>query len=560
MGIDRRADHLNAGTIGTMVDSKKQSGGPAATIDAIKLTVASFAVAMAFRSFVVEPFVIPSPSMAPTLLGEHVRWKSDVTGYEYPIDAKILSEAIKAFVVPPKVCDPMLGSKVAPWSIPPNEFLQQARWGDRIVVLKWLYNWTWLGDMFAPKRWDVVVFKYPVDPFSIKQNFVKRMVGLPDESLLMTDGDVFTSNVPNAGLADLRVQRKPDHVQRTVWQPVYDSDYVPIDMDRIRSIDRRGDLAQPWSGEGWATQSENGQWLREYRCNETRPCSLRWNTEARPIDDWNVQNVMVEDTVIRPRRYPVSDVRVAATVAATDPAALTTKLRIGARSHWFDFELGNRHASLRLIRAEDGLEEDQVSVAFEAPDKPFEVDFWHVDQRMAIYVNGELVTELTYDWSAADRLKYAMVGRQPQELTINNAKAPPTTLEWTFDGSPVTLRRVRVDRDLYYQPAEYHREGLPEGFKPTSRGMGFGTDPLNPAVLGPDEFMMCGDNSPISDDARTWRAPHALVRMTIDPSPFVVNRKMLLGKAWGVLLPSPVPFSRGGRNIIPDFGRWRFIR
>ena len=54
--------------------------------------------------------------------------------------------------------------------------------GDRILVNKFSYA---LSD---PERWDVLVFKYPGNP---KQNYIKRLVGLPNETLTIRHGDVF---------------------------------------------------------------------------------------------------------------------------------------------------------------------------------------------------------------------------------------------------------------------------------------------------------------------------------------------------------------------------------
>ncbi len=46
----------------------------------------------------------------------------------------------------------------------------------------------------------------------------------------------------------------------------------------------------------------------------------------------------------------------------------------------------------------------------------------------------------------------------------------------------------------------------------------------------------------------------------IDDSPFVVNRKLLLGKAWVVYFPAPYRVTEDSKRLIPDFGRLRFIR
>lgn len=45
----------------------------------------------------------------------------------------------------------------------------------------------------APKRGDVIVFIYPEDP---KKDFIKRLVGLPGESVQIKDGTVYINDRP----------------------------------------------------------------------------------------------------------------------------------------------------------------------------------------------------------------------------------------------------------------------------------------------------------------------------------------------------------------------------
>ena len=56
--------------------------------------------------------------------------------------------------------------------------------GDRIIVNKFAY------DLSDPKRWDVVVFKYPEDA---QVNYIKRLVGLPNEQFRVVHGDIYTA-------------------------------------------------------------------------------------------------------------------------------------------------------------------------------------------------------------------------------------------------------------------------------------------------------------------------------------------------------------------------------
>lgn len=57
--------------------------------------------------------------------------------------------------------------------------------GDYIGVNKIIYK------LSEPKRGDVIVFKYPIDP---KREFVKRLIGLPGETIQIRDNRVFIDN------------------------------------------------------------------------------------------------------------------------------------------------------------------------------------------------------------------------------------------------------------------------------------------------------------------------------------------------------------------------------
>ena len=68
--------------------------------------------------------------------------------------------------------------------------------GDYLVANKFLYGLRipWSGKRVLPirepKRGDVVIFKYPVDP---SQDFIKRLVGLPGDVIEIRDKKVFVN-------------------------------------------------------------------------------------------------------------------------------------------------------------------------------------------------------------------------------------------------------------------------------------------------------------------------------------------------------------------------------
>ena len=529
-------------------------------IETLQSLVIAFVLAMTFRGFVTEGFVIPTGSMAPTLLGEHRRFHSRQTGATFPIDARIDPKGREIY-------DPKLGSGSV---IPRSDRGQPGQsMGDRILVLKSLYPF------YAPKRYDVVVFKNPTNPDGDDENYIKRLVGLPNEKLLLADGDVFVGEV-NSDTRDLKIARKPEHVQRAVWQSIYNSEYEPL---RPQDLDRP--FSPPFEGIGWNTDAG-----RSYRCDSPDPSTLEWDVDGIPLNDWTSYDMLMYSPRVRPSpnsRTPVfnvSDLRVSAGIVADQPGFETT-FELMTRGYRFEFrlqqrqDLGEYEAVVQMTPIDnDGqpigapTHHSSQRISLPRPGRVVNVEFWHVDQSLAIYLNGKrVVGPLEYDWDPQLRMENAyQLGYDEVLDMLPRLEANPATLRWHFQGSPVTLYRVRVDRDLYYQPSKIrsfsHKN--PELAKYASLletgTPAFGTHPDKPAVLGPDHFLMLGDNSPFSSDSRLWGSPHALVAAQIDDAPFLVNRKLLLGKAWVVYFPAPYSLKEGGRGAIPDFGRLRFIR
>src|SRR5437762_449193 len=63
--------------------AKSKGGGVKDTVESI---IVAFILAFIFRAFVVEAFVIPTGSMAPTLLGAHMRFKCPDCGYDFTVN------------------------------------------------------------------------------------------------------------------------------------------------------------------------------------------------------------------------------------------------------------------------------------------------------------------------------------------------------------------------------------------------------------------------------------------------------------------------------------------
>ena len=128
-----------------------------------------------------------------------------------------------------------------------------------------------------------------------------------------------------AGEDEYHVRRKPQHVQRAVWQPVHYSDFMPIRTDYLRNRYE----GSPWVGdEHWNTDG------RSYSCDTAAATMLIWDYSRRHIDDWNPYNTFGPQNKL----MPVSDVRIAASIVPQQPGLKTT-LELQTRSHVFEFTL-----------------------------------------------------------------------------------------------------------------------------------------------------------------------------------------------------------------------------
>jgi signal peptidase I len=203
--------------------------------ETVESVVIAFVLAFLFRTFEAEAFVIPTGSMAPTLMGRHKDVDCPKCGYRYQVSAS--EEAPDDPGQKPSACLagmcpmchyvlPMRPNNDLPRLVDerrlPDIPYQRSYNGDRILVNK--YNYTF-GD---PERWDVVVFKFPGDA---KLNYIKRLVGFPGEKLRIYQGDLFVGDENATQHNDFKIAAKPPDKVLAMRQLVHDTDYDPAELD-----------------------------------------------------------------------------------------------------------------------------------------------------------------------------------------------------------------------------------------------------------------------------------------------------------------------------------------
>jgi len=518
--------------------------------ETIESILVAFILAFIFRAFVVEAFVIPTGSMAPTLLGAHMRYQCPDCGWVFDVnysppreeDSDDMRTPPEAFP-PTDIYCPNCGYHIAG----PQGPAAPVNYGDRILVLKYIYL------LHPPQRWDVVVFKSPDEPQHehYQVNFIKRLVGLPGEQLMVLDGNVY---VRTSDTAKWEIPKKPRSAQEALWRVVYNNDFYPQAGRRPSGPQ----FVQPWKPEGAGWDLSGNRTFKFDSANGTG--NLRFNMNANSTTQ-TLTDYLVYDAA-NPLRFPgmgrrpsplgspddeianrVSDLKLVANytrTGGTGPFRLTLTKPVDV-THTFVAELTPE--AVRLIhRTSTGelttIEKNFTELGIRA-DKPIFIEFMNVDYRVTLRLNGqEVFPPLDYqpnvDWLI----------KQWQD----HHKGWSGEAEISAENQTCILDHISLWRDVYYTNRDSQSQ-----MDLHSAG------PMNPVKLGPGEYFTMGDNSAISKDARYWTDPINLPDEGLNMAEGRVPEQFLLGKAVFVYWPAGYRAFDTRLAIIPNFGDMRWI-
>jgi signal peptidase I len=519
--------------------------------ETIESIVVAFTLALLFRAFEAEAFVIPTGSMAPTLMGRHKDLACSSCGAEFRVGASQEWDEAAGRIRPDRIVPEArcfnCGNEM-PLAIRPGQ--PDPRYpsfnGDRILVDKFAY------DFSPPKRWDVVVFKYPEDA---KTNYIKRLVGLPGETVFISGGDIWTSTDD----AEPVIARKPPAELLAMLQCVHDSSHVSEELVKAGWPSAWTD----WSPSGgpagcrW-TSSDDGRSFTascgpgaeaELRYRHVVPSGEAWQqiragrrpeppAAPLPIDDFQPYNTNPT------RLHAVGDLAMEVTLESRSTSGLIgLDLVEAGERHLVEFDLADGTARLRV----PGLTDAATAATPIRGTGTWRVLFANVDDELSLFIDGHRIPfDRPTTWSrpmptTAPRVEAAEV---PPGATAASDLAPAGVRAAAAD---VRITNLRMLRDLYYIGAvDVERNGRV-----------IEEDVLS-FPLEADQFFMLGDNSAASKDSRLWLDGHH------------VDRRLLIGKALVVFWPHAVPAPWGipvrfrGWDLRlpswPNFGRMRFVR
>ena len=593
------------GSAATLSEEEKHAMNAASrgTRETIESIVIAVILAFLFRAFEAEAFVIPTGSMAPTLQGRHVDVDCEQCGHRYQTGASCENnESQSPGFVTGSYCPicrfPMMLKRRYPEDLrriadiePPSELdsNQESFMGDRIIVCKFVY------DLSDPKRWDVIVFKFPENA---KQNYIKRLIGLPSETIMIKNGDIYTKR---SGEDKFTIARKENPAKlRSMLQLVGDTDHIAKLLH---------DLEWPSRWQQWSENENSRAWKVEYEDRPTgyrqrfqtdgsatktawlryRHLVPRWEFEdpRNEPDDWfYLLNDELPPDILERRGQLISDFY-----------TYNFRDQIGgsgygegnyAGAHWVgdlavecNIEIESTEGQLALDLVEGGVHYTcKINVAdgtaqLSINDGRGNFDDGQTLRSAATKLNGKGNYELRFS-NIDDQLRlwideHVIKFDGPTSYVPIEVPVPKWSEDDPGDAEPVGIgsqgvaikvNRLRVLRDVYYTATDRSTNNDYLGYSgdySTSRIREVLENPASWAshelfqlrqpkqfpALEEGQFLPMGDNSPSSSDGRYWTEQH------------YVDRKLLTGKALFIYWPhswnAPVQFA-------PNFGRMRFIR
>jgi len=570
----------------------KSQEGIRETIEAVAI---AFILAFVFKTFEAEAFVIPTGSMAPTLYGRHKEVPCKGCGLMYTIGASQEIDQESGVLNP--------GGRLTNSNCPNCRYRNDVHAapvfnGDRIVVNKQVSKY---------KRFDVVVFKNPEEPHV---NYIKRLVGLPGETVRIRQGDI---QARRAETDPWIVQRKDDpNRQRDIQLLVYDDNHPPHDLLKAGAEERW--VPASWSdGDtlmgGWPAAENAWKPVRETRKYDVNAADeqlhwLRYRHLVPGREQWaSVKSGGQIEPPLEPQLiadfcgfnsdggmdeelYWVNDLTLDLTInieSAAETSQLLIELVEGFRTVRCQVNPVSGLAEIVVISREKDAANPTSEVIASVQTEirgagEYQLAFADVDDRLCLWVNGELLPlGDNASFGPADLNLPTDLDLAPIGIAVNGLKAvvsdlevrrdiyyrndvlnfeqqngispDPTSAEyrWQYQNGSITV--TEVDSSRYSRLATALRS--PKTYaREYAELTGIQEAQYGRSLefkLSNDEYLMFGDNSPASKDSRLFDYYSRPLR-GVGSSRYAVREQDLIGEALCIFWPHGIPFLNGGKG------------
>lgn len=419
---------------------------------------AAIVMALVLKFFVVEAYKIPTGSMQPTLMGDD-------------------------------------GTQIY----------------DRILVDKFSFVFR------DPERWEVVVFKYPLD---LVKNYVKRLVGMPGEKLAVADGNLWAATDPAATLKSpagtWKILRKPVEVQRDLWKELWT--WEAGEKSPERKVENNEDNSR------YAVEVTEGSWSPKQGAMQTgaaQPFRMIWPSEQSVRDlYWDgypdelttgKEKVQFPGRSLKSPHYvgmnQVGDLRFdLELVPESDVSEIELAIRAYGRIHLFHINgpAGNGESFVLWNQRRTQTSDDNPRSAFDRKLTAGEAVTLRAeacDQRLRLLIDGEEVARVEYDtvWASWES---TIANQDPaREFEAARNSDDVCRVELAVRGT-ARVESMRTYRDIHYLPEMSRVEG---GASKTDWANEFTLLHPDGECTPAEHYFMMGDNTQNSLDSRGWK-------------------------------------------------------
>ncbi len=442
-----------------------------------------------FIDGLITPCRVSGGSMALNLLGIHRNVICADCGFAFACDAEVLPASPRA------IC-PNCGCVINGIdSLPDLD-------GDRLLIDRSAYQFR------RPRRWEIAAFRHPREA---KKIVIKRVAGLPGESVQIQNGDVYVNG---------QIQRKSLDCQRSMAVMVYDAKYSSA------AAPGRPVLPPRWQGENEKSlwNSANGRLTHPCTTDKGGNTAIDWlvyhNWRRIPDRQGEVQECPITDIMPYNQSLP----RREEDVHALNDLMLSFHLmKIVGRGKFF----------IRAIYGKDvfQVEIDPMAGAYQVTRNGREI--LPEGNRIAWNNKGADIIVSLIDRQFLLAINDLTVFCLPIDDPILPIESTSQPFAIGIEGLGVVVEGLRIYRDVYYtQPIGWDNRRAQD----------------EPIQLGDNEYFVLGDNSSISEDSRTW------------PSRTPVVDNLLIGKPLMILFPAKSITIGPWQFQVPDPRRIGYIR
>jgi signal peptidase I len=386
------------------------------------------------------PAIVEGDSMAPTVCGAHLRVACE----------ECLNEFKTEFV-----------ADVTQTVTCPNCGFGELKTGDATTVEPQSVKLQPYAGF--PRRWDVVGFRLPNE--TGKDTGIKRIVGLPGDSIQIRQGDLYLRD---------KVLRKSWSLQKQVRIPVFDSKF-----NAVTPFDNRSRFRGRGPESGWSTRDDSVRFAKASVEDVDWFDFLNWRSckhNGARNDEFPIEDIYGFNQQTVRELNSVDDIFVELETEFENDSTFVFAFQRGKAE--FVFEITKTETQFEFKWRGSTQRKPLVFkpvVLFEYPEGL--IEFSSFDRTLSLRINGATVFELREDEAT----------EQVAELSVFE---PKILVPFRLGGESGMFRvnRIRIWRDLYYLPAP----------------AGFAAKENLKLDAGPNEYIVLGDNCPKSLDSRTW--------------------------------------------------------